>query len=264
MVWALRRTAGSFEATLDHNCVVVPAGAGTGEFEVTATAGAFTDHAVASVVTADRYRDLVAAQLESSDAGVEAPAVVNNGRVGAVAVTAPAPTSKRPSIAVVLVALSALLAGAGAVVLLRRRKRDVKPVGFDTFDTPQPAKTPSAVDEVAPTRPAVVEAPAPVSAQAPAVEAPKLEAPVAPPRPAVIADALTCPKCATRYPSDLAFCPQDGASLVPSSEAPRKPESVTPPTVAAPDGVCPVCGRRYPAPTEFCGEDGATLVRAQS
>lgn len=95
---------------------MIPQGADTGEFEVTATAGAFSARAVATVVTADRYRDLVATQLEASDAAVETPVIENGPRVGAVAVTTPAPSPSTPPLVWALVALSALLGVTGAAL----------------------------------------------------------------------------------------------------------------------------------------------------
>ena len=265
VAWTMQRTQGDADATLDRSCFVPTATSGTGEFEVTAMAGGFTARAVAAVVTADRYRDLVATHLEDPDAGVDAPLLVGP-RVGAVAVATPRSAPRSSFVVWGLALFAALLGVAGLALLTRRRSRErsAREAGSDAI--PSVAEAPVA-------RPPVAEAPVarPPVAEAPVAEAPVAGTPVKAAAPFVIADSRACSRCGTRYGSDLAFCPQDGAALVEASatSAPRPAPAaavVATPVQRAPtlDRICPTCKRRYPSPTEFCGEDGSTLVSARS
>jgi hypothetical protein len=246
IVWTLQRQSGSANATLDHNCFVATRDSGIGEFDLTATAGALTAHATASVVTADRYRDLIAAHIEDPDAGVVESFSTRPG-MGAVVVTTSTP-KKSSGWLWALLGLGVVL-GAVGLWLFRdknkhksKRVRDKKPVESVVAVPVVPS-----IDQGA------------EQAGVSVADPPQTQS-----RPAPIPDARACPKCARRFPSDLGFCPQDGTSLLDAAlvTAVSQPESVV--ESSKPDGVCPKCNRRYPFPTVFCGEDGATLTREKS
>ena len=250
--WTMRRVRGEAEATLDRNCVVVSRGT-DGEFELTATAGTFSARATAVLVTADRYRDLIAARLEDPDAGVEEPSA-GGPRVGAIAVTnGPAPARRASPWLWALVGVAGLLGAAGVALLVRRRRNSLAPPPPPPRRDEDRSAKPE--DEAIPGQRDVISVPAPSK----------------PPRPSRV-----CPKCGVSWGDDLTFCPQDG-TLLPGAQVPATPPVVAPPRAAPPKPaqpppkaepvelrVCPRCGRRYEAPTEFCGEDGATLTPLHS
>jgi hypothetical protein len=250
VTWTLRKVSGEAVATLDRNCLVVAGGASTGEFELTAAAGAFSARAVVTVVTADRYRDLVAARLEDPDAGAAEPVTPGTG-VGAVSVASPSPAAKTPSLLWALLGLAGVLGVAGVALLVRRRRASL---------VPPPPTLPPPTSQPAPPPPAPA-APQRQRREARAVFAEQLPPPPPPPPPPP-GPSKACPKCGTLLDAKLAFCPHDGTALGGAPVGAPPPSAAAGPTEG--DGVCPKCGRHYPPPTVFCGEDGASLVPRRS
>jgi hypothetical protein len=266
VTWTLRKVSGEAVATLDRNCLVVAGGASTGEFELTAAAGAFSARAVVTVVTADRYRDLVAARLEDPDAGAVEPVATGTG-VGAVSVASPPPAARAPSLLWALLGLAGVLGVAGVALLVRRRRASLVPPPPPTLPPPTlpPPTLPPPTSQPSPPSPAP---PAPAAPQnqrqrrdARAVFAEQLPPPPPPPPPPP-GPSKACPKCGTLLDAKLAFCPHDGTALGGAPVAAPPPSTAAGPTEG--DGVCPKCGRHYPPPTVFCGEDGASLVPRRS
>lgn len=77
--------------------------------------------------------------------------------------------------------------------------------------------------------------------------------------------ATVCPKCGRDYKAAMAFCPTDGATLVPASRAPAMPfpaPAAIAMSAAAPKRgkICPSCGDRFDGAADFCGKDGTQLV----
>lgn len=80
--------------------------------------------------------------------------------------------------------------------------------------------------------------------------------------------ATVCPKCGRDYKAAMAFCPTDGASLVPASRAPSGAPYPAPaaiamsPTSKKRGKICPTCGERFDGDTapDYCGKDGTALV----
>lgn len=80
--------------------------------------------------------------------------------------------------------------------------------------------------------------------------------------------ATVCPKCGRDYKAAMAYCPNDGASLVPASRAPTGGAYPAPAAIAmspaAPKRgkICPTCGERFDGDVapEYCGKDGTQLV----
>lgn len=270
--WRVERRSGDGDARMDGSCFVSLSGTAHGEFVIEAEADALRDTAVAAVVTQQDYDSLVAAHLESDDAGVADDP--GGGTVG-VSLAPPAPPAPhRPWW------LFGALAGAAAAVLaalLLRKPRKARttpaePPSAPTSPAPPPppsSGSPFGSPAVSSTgrqrRDAIAGLTSPLAAPPPT-------APVAPP-----VEPRRCPTCDKLYTDDLAFCPEDGARLVLGNVSP----SIAP-VVAAPVGLgpspdappapspahetarlrCPRCGRRYEGPTQFCGEDGATLEPA--
>jgi hypothetical protein len=76
-----------------------------------------------------------------------------------------------------------------------------------------------------------------------------------------------CPTCGREFaPSKTAFCPHDGTSLVPISQATSEmpiPASVASAAMPPPSKrgkICPTCGERFDGAASFCGKDGTQLV----
>jgi hypothetical protein len=77
--------------------------------------------------------------------------------------------------------------------------------------------------------------------------------------------ATVCPKCGRDYKAAMAFCPTDGATLVPASRATGMPfpaPAAIAMSAAAPrrGKICPTCGDRFDGAADFCGKDGTQLV----
>jgi predicted amidophosphoribosyltransferase len=76
---------------------------------------------------------------------------------------------------------------------------------------------------------------------------------------------MMCPKCGRDFPPPNTFCPTDGASLVPASNAPGVPypaPAAIAMSAAAPKRgkICPTCGDRFDGQADYCGKDGTQLV----
>ena len=77
--------------------------------------------------------------------------------------------------------------------------------------------------------------------------------------------ATVCPKCGRDYKAVMAFCPTDGATLVPAARAPGlpfpAPAAIAMSSAAPKRGkICPTCGDRFDGGADFCGKDGTILV----
>ncbi len=274
VTWSMVRASGAGEAgeaVLENGCVRAPTGSPVGEYTVTASAGAFTDTAVAAVVSAEELQSLVAQQFEDEDAGTPAlaPTTTASGAgVGAVVVRAPPPPPP-PSrgtgpILWVLIGIGAALAVAG-VALLGPKKKQPRP---RTSGAPARPSDPSArsrhetaampVKELRPMRPA-----APVARPEPVVVA---AAPVAPPAPRPLVK--RCPRCDSRFTAEIAFCPEHGTPLVPIEAGSAGPDKSATQIAgsggaARPSGtICPRCGQPVETGAQFCPRDGTPILGA--
>lgn len=280
--WQPAHRDGAPDLAVSDGCVSAPASAGQGEYAVVATAGAFTERAVAAVVSADQLRTLLAAHIEDEDPGPLPSASAGSASgagVGAVVVQPGATNAVPPRATPVwLWALLGLgVTGAlAAVVLLARRKgpaRDTSSGGeresASSFGPPangaNNSNAPRASDPLGSTGPQSWGSSAPPPA--PIVAAP----PVAPP-PAPEPPKKRCPVCQQLFSHEIAFCPEHGTSLVDEHGASAPPSGPAPgpaamPVAIAPAGPprgaelrCPKCGKTFERGTAFCGEDGSTLV----
>ena len=293
--WSVQRISGAAEGQVDRNCFTSTRGSGEGEFELTATAGGFSARANVAIVTADQFRDLVAAHLVDPDAGtVETP---SGSQIGAVTPPPPPPASSG-LLPVALLAAALVLGGGGLIILLRRRPKRASDEARDAKDEPAPRETTPGTGRQRHKAVAIPLRQMPIGARPP--QAPAQPAPAPAPPPLVMAaPAVTrvCPGCGNSYGDEMLFCPRDGTRLAQdgttsAASAPPTPPPPAPPPVAPPvlapaiattpaaapteppaprvseapverpdDGICPTCGRRYPNPVAFCGEDGSVLVR---
>jgi hypothetical protein len=253
--WQMTRSgaAGGAEASMEGGCVRVPANSPRTEYAVTATAGGLSARAVAAVVSAEELHLLIAQQIEEepSDAGVLAMGTVSGAGVGAVVVNVETPAShggEGSSLPLWLLLGGGVLLAAGAGVLLTRRRGAVAP----------PRDSRSSLDDVsepssAPTRVRREAVPIPVRERAEAPVARPDPVPPTEPRPLV----KRCPGCDARFTAEMAFCPEDGKSLVDVVAGPPAP--IAPAAAAPPAPPCPACGKPVEGGARFCPEDGTAL-----
>jgi len=74
-----------------------------------------------------------------------------------------------------------------------------------------------------------------------------------------------CPICGHEFGGSTAFCPHDGAALVPAAKAagldfpvPAAMANAPPPSKRG--KICPTCGDRFDGGADYCGKDGTQLV----
>lgn len=264
--WAVARRRGEGEARMEGTCFVSTSAGATGEFEVTAEGGGFRDQALAAVVSEEDFRGLVAAQLETDDAGVsDAP-----GPAQTVGVSVGGGGARGRGVPLwPLVGGAAVLAGLVTALLARRKpKRSAPPSEPQAFapaappSSPEPARVAGVTSAdgasqggTGRNRREAFSIPASAVVSLAKAERDARIAAVAPRR---------CPKCQRRFAEELAFCPDDGAHLELEGGAPVA-EVVAPvaaqPASAAPQPMrrCAKCGRQFEAHIAFCGEDGTPL-----
>jgi hypothetical protein len=239
-VWSVQRISGTAQGQADRNCFTSTRGSGEGEFELTATAGGFTARANVAIVTADQFRDLVAAHLEDPDAGaVETP---SGSQIGTVSAPPPPPASS-DLLPVALLAVALLLGGGGLILILRRRPK--RAIGAsndsnDTKDEPAPRESMPATGRQRHKAVAIPLRQMPIGARPPQALAQPAPAPAPAPAPLVMAAPAvlrTCPVCGNSYGDEMLFCPRDGTRLAqdgatntaPPAPAPPPPTSAPPP-----------------------------------
>ena len=295
VTWQITRSSGGAsgaDAVMENGCVRSSPGSAEGEYTVAAAGGGFSDRAVAAVVSAAEMQSLLASHIEEDDDAGALPTTATSASgsgVGGIVVTVP--TTQHANSGVgwliwVLLGCGVAVGLAGALVLLRRSKSPVPTDETSSSSAPPapPARQDPSSQSGRQRRDAV-----PISARELAVEG------GIPAKPAVPeARPLTkeCPKCHQRFPSEIAFCPEHGVSLV-ATETKAAPPVAPAPAVgvgagrvcprcgqSVPDAMsqcprdgtpigspslpmmCPVCKKRFVTGTVFCGDDGTSLVEA--
>jgi hypothetical protein len=206
--------------------VAIASGAPEGTATVSVVVGGRAAPVVIEITTPERYVALLAERgLDPLGDGEAAVLVLPSAVGGQAAAVDDGARDRRMSFIAVVVGAAAALALA-ALVLLRRNK--------GKRDDAEPQSVPGAAPLVA-----LYDRPA-------------------------ADDPMRCPQCREVYAASSAFCPVDGAPLVPAPRArvssPRLPPASVAPTDAAVAKVCPTCGGRYDEASAFCGKDGTQLV----
>ncbi|MEO8904064.1 MAG: hypothetical protein ABI488_17140 [Polyangiaceae bacterium] len=240
--------------------VHVPDDAAEATVELQAMVAGHSARVVVDIASQQRYDALLAqkglnAEGESSDAAVARIATTSLG--GGSVVTGD-DSQRRRVLFVGVVGGTALFLGLLGFVLVQRSRRKTAPAPTASRATPRlhlsPALTPSGLTPLG----------------------------------------KVCPTCREEYPSEAAFCPNDGNRLVaargdaeptgPSGgvcpicgqgydpgvlTCPKHGEELLPAAMQAPvrdEGalttkkICPVCGKQYAGDSQFCGGCGASLV----
>ncbi len=261
--WSWRRIDGAAEAVTQGGCISSRTGEGT--WEATATSGALSGRATASVVSAGAYESMAAAHVDEVDAGDEE--VASAPSVGVYVAPEPRSAGGHGVVKAIVAALLGLLVAGAVIAALLRRRRGPRPdAGLDDEAAPIDEAAPEArragpADVTMPIRrreSPPVEVPSPI-AQAPAVSvAPPPPAAVSVPDPAVVvapappsaSPSRACPVCAKVFVDGSVFCTDDGSTLVAVAAGAA---------TSAATRSCPRCARRYAAPMDFCVEDGERL-----
>ncbi len=252
VVWTTRPTVGAAETTTERGCVVSTRGEGV--IEITATAGALSARALATVVSEDQYRSLAAAHIDEEDASVEAIDPGAGQSLG-VSVTNENPAARPNGLALMVAVLGglAMLGVVGSLVARRKRKPIFR-------SEPGTVKSPVApliahAEQIGRNR----REAAPVEVLQTALDLARDEQPRLAPQSESVARKLfvevkRCPVCAKEFRDESVFCSEDGAGLFVLGT------SASAPVVVAPPGrICPRCRRRYEPLMDFCVDDGVRL-----
>jgi hypothetical protein len=257
--WKLGPGADGKGVTVDaKGHVTVADDAPEGTVELVATAAGKDTRVTVEVTTAAHYDDLLAKSGLNSSGENDAAASVSIGTeaVGAGESRVEDRSRQRRLVFIAIVGGALVLLLALAFVFLRRTKRAT------VLEREAEERHEERVAEVMERRRRRAEEHATqVRAHEESVEAAK-RAHRAPPAPPAFEN--ICPTCGREYPSTSAFCPNDGASLVPASKStidfpvPAAMARAAPPSKRG--KICPTCGERFDGVAEFCGKDGTQLV----